>query len=309
MNHQPIQPESEPGSQQFLDWKNEIAEHLNQRMFEFENLVDGNQSLDEQVDLILSQPQEQRSFLFEFSDDRDVIKALLLNINSVRGVKRKSGKMYSSHPALVGHMILKEAGDLAKRDRKHCAMVSFTHDVIEEGGGENPQKYLNSQFLDVSLGDRAIILMEPDVPKESIVDDEYTAIYCHMAEQIKSQADAANVNVEIADRLDDLTDLDYILISNKTSEDKKEKIVRKLAKARFLIDHITAGNDFASPNLLKVFNNVFDLVTSSASQSIGLPITESDIEEGLQKFRTYYDTKQQNIVANIVNYLNKKGIK
>lgn len=292
----------------FVKWRESSSDSINEKMLLMEETIEGIDSLDLQIDKILELPESERYFLGDFKDDKEVIKALVLNLLSVKGKTRKSGRLYSSHPVQVGVTILNNASDLDLETQKDCLLASFTHDFVEEGHIEKPQEYLNNQFTDRSLGDRAIILMEPELTNDLMIGDKYTAIYSHMAEQLKLHSNPPIVNVEIGDRLEDLLDLDYILKSDKTSEQKKEKITKKIAKAKFTIDHITEGNDFASKQLLDIFYNTINFVMKDVSEKIELEITEKDIEKEYKLFSDYLDLNGDNVRNFLNEYLKNKSI-
>lgn len=292
----------------FVNWRESSSDQINEKMVLIDKAIEDIDSLDLQVDKILALSESERYFLGDFKNDKEVIKALILNLLSVKGKTRKSGRLYSSHPVQVGVTILETADDLSEEIKKDCLLASFTHDFVEEGYMENSQEYLNDQFAGKFLGNKSIILMEPELPNDLKAGDEYTTIYSHMAEQLKMNGDPSIVNVEISDRLEDLLDLDYILKSNKSPEQKKDKITKKIAKAKFTIDYITEGNDFASKQLLEIFYETIGFVIKDVSEKIGIGLTEKDIEQEYKIFSEYLNSNRENVREFLNEYLKNKSI-
>lgn len=292
----------------FTEWRNRTYEMLSAILPRWEEDVNIADDLEIQIERVLQNFDLGRDFLEEFKDDKEILEALILNVASVKGKTRRSGKLYSSHPIQVGMTILKIADDLSSEIRKECTLVSLTHDIIEEGNIEDPQDFLNKKFPQLSLGDMAIILMEPELPHNLIEFDKHTVVYSYMAEQLKRHANSSVVNVEISDRLDDILDLDYIIKSDQTLEQKKKRVIKKISKAKFTIDFITNNNDFASFKLLNTFNKAIDYIISNAREIIGIEITKEEVYCQCNEFNNYLSSNMSQVKKVIKEYLAGKSI-
>jgi hypothetical protein len=89
--------------------------------------------MESSVDAFLSRAEEDREFLYPFSNDRDVVRGFLLNVLTMRDHFRKDKRPYPIHPGrlavFLGHLSTRLPDtELLKR----AAVLNQIHDVSEE---------------------------------------------------------------------------------------------------------------------------------------------------------------------------------
>lgn len=264
-------------SVQFIKDRKSGVEALDKQMGELEKILGSSDLFSKQAEIFLSLPSKDRAYLAEFSEDEDLAKVVAFSLRAIKGVKRKDGFVYACHPQRVVEMILQIATDLPTDLRKRAAMIAQLHDVIEE---DTIKAFFNqksqsltlvdlskdklteievmrqardsiNQFLpEQQLGSAVLTVMEPSVAKsridefQSLGKSKFLIIYSYFAQLLKKYANPAPLNVEIADRIDDFMDIDYILNNEKLDEKtKKDKLIRKFARCLFFIDYISHNED------------------------------------------------------------------
>lgn len=263
------------------------------------------------------------------STDEYVVRAELLNVMSTYGHKRKGGNPYASHSVIVGNSIVRFASGMPTEGLIERKKLASLHDVVEEG----PHRYvpngipapntmldfpllrsklditaaartrIDNLFPGQGLGRGVVELMEPIIP-ESVIEmylemgaDRYLVEYSHFTRMLqRSESDAVR-DVEVADRIDDITDRGYILNNELLTEDEKaRKLINKFARC---FHTVSAISDNSNPALVNLFNSVYKEVLQASSHLL----SSNEVDQRVDEFDTFLGTQTEQIDVVLNEYL------
>ena len=134
----------------------------------------------------------------------------LLNAKLTEGKKRKSERHYFTHPGTVAYILLGVLPDDYKPKEKAIA-YGLSHDLLDESLDYNVEQFRNQRELNPHYRDefdKAVLMAQPEMTGIS----RYRLALGRIAGilQVKDTGNPAIANALLADKLDNLTDLDYI---------------------------------------------------------------------------------------------------
>ena len=323
-------------AERFIQERTTSSDKLNTISRKLESLLDPSVPVTRQIKNFFNLSADERTFLQEFSNDTDLATAAVINVQSVRGKTRKSGRAYASHPAQVANTCLELATDISSSARKRSAEVALVHDVIEEdtlpalkkgqvqafsyfdfsqvtlsktAAIAQAREKLNTLLPEANVGEAVVTLMEPLIPEISREEylqqgfSDYLITYAYFGELLRGVTDGAVINAEIADRIDDILDLDYILGSSSDELTKQKKLTDKFAKCLFTVNYICYDHEGnlkqdVSKNLLVAFNMLLaHVVTSSEYTTMESIVTEAS------RYGEFINQNRQQVVSDLNEYL------
>ncbi len=335
--HSEVAPPSEQFDPlSFIEWRSKEVNVLSKSIINFESLEsETGLEIYNPFDAIATEfilDPRSNLFLGQFQNFEDVSRAATLNILSTFGHKRNSGRPYASHPAVVANSIQRIATDISTPQLHESVMLSFLHDVIEEGPlrhalkGTVPvhsilyfqnevdsvqliaksRKKLDYVFPENSTGRSVIELMEPIISAAQMElysqmgFDLNTVEYGTFARMLQRSERSAVGNVEIADRIDDICDLDYIFKKNVAPDVKAKMLAGKLARCRHTVDSISNSKE-VSLRLINGFNALYEFVFQQNSDVIDI----DHFNKKLEGFYRFCDLNKNIIDDSLDNYLVK----
>lgn len=165
--------------------------------------------------------------------DELVERALLLGVDAVRGVRRKSGAPYAVHPIRAAWTLVDVLG--APGLSPKALAYTLIHDALEEGEGKRPETLarLDRAVPGAQLGRASAVLTEPviavDVP--GIAAPVVTTAAFVL--QIQRERDPALATAVLADKIDNTLDLEY-LRGEAEGDGLRHAAAKRLGYARFL---------------------------------------------------------------------------
>lgn len=236
-------------------------------------------------------PLESRFGLF--ITDPNIIRAFVLNIEKMRGVKRKDGNPYAVHPICVAGIIAQVLEDTT--ETRQAIVYALLHDYIEEGEGKNrpAMDELNQDFPQIpQIGEISLLLSEPDFPFKAVSQDhDWNMIEgVALVEQFKMKCDTAMYNSALADKIDNMHGNAYIFSRYKTPEKIAWKLSKKEAFYRFFLENMKGNGD---PRLWQILEHSINTV--SAELQIPQDQTKKKLETYFYIQKTFGDVIRENI--------------
>lgn len=192
-------------------------------------------------------------------------RAYCQNTAKLIGVKRITGAPYATHPTRMAWAVLMLLAD--DEEREHSAIFTLFHDYLEEGDGRNREAV--ERFIqefpaapDAVLS--SIILSEPEIDYDAFPVRrkmmEHVAYVRQIQRAMVHLADASFYNAALADKLDNIHDLDYILCNPRYSPEKvRSRLLEKFGYFQFV--NVQVGHR-ANPALQKLLASAIDTISA-----------------------------------------------
>ncbi len=165
--------------------------------------------------------------------DERVERALLLGVDAVRGVRRKSGEPYAVHPIRAAWILV----DLLGSEGLPPKALAYTlvHDALEEGEGERPAAVarLDRAVPGAHFGRASALLTEPEIEVDVPGIAAPVVTTAAFVLQIQRERDPALATAVLADKIDNTLDLEY-LRAEAEGEGLPHAAAKRLGHARFL---------------------------------------------------------------------------
>ncbi|PIP75554.1 hypothetical protein CO134_01255 [Candidatus Kuenenbacteria bacterium CG_4_9_14_3_um_filter_39_14] len=180
--------------------------------------------------------------------DKEVQKILTFAMDAFKEKKRKDGQYLVTHSL----RLVKDAKYLNISDEEIVKLV-LLHDIVED-------TEFSLEDIRKKFGDKMANLSEFMIEKR--ISDNRDLSLITFVEQLKRGGKKVAI-AEILDRIDDITDLDYLTkdIKNMAEENKNEiykKLAKKFAKCKYAIESVTENFEKDDDVLLKkTFKKLF----------------------------------------------------
>ncbi len=235
-----------------------------------------------------------------------VWQAFWVNTTGLRGVLRKTGGPYSTHPteaALIGYYVL---GPIDKEIAHSTAAICLLHDYLEEGEGFSAQSFKRlkkSVTLSVDSARGAVILSEPDIDYSMYEYPTRIMEYIAYIEQIKCVSSKLNIcffNSVFLDKIHNGHHWAYIVKnSSMTKEQKSKKLTLKLAYYQYVVDQI---GEHADPKFVGI---VRDLIQHYSGE---FGIAQPLMDQGLKKLNDISTKHKSQLKPQIHRYHELIGV-
>lgn len=189
-----------------------------------------------------------------FPFDRRVWAAWLGNTEKLQGVKRLDRFPYATHPTRMAMICLWVLGGGAAAD--DAAVLALLHDYLEEGDGLHAAglEAMRRRFPDEPKACLAgVVLSEPVIDYVSLGRSSELSYWRRVAyvlqarDAIERLGEPSFADAALADKLDNLHDLDYVALDPRLSPAKRaSKLADRLGFFRFVARRI---GPLAAPNM------------------------------------------------------------
>jgi len=198
--------------------------------------------------------------MFEVAPGQEKLRGVLLfALEAFRKAPlRKDGSLLATHSL----ELYKKAKSLGIEDLDVHATV-LLHDTMEDTDATLEDLRLLDEKIGADFSKFALVMTEKrDESEDRDMDLVKFVRQLRAAEGVPEGRKRAIVLAEELDRIDDLSDIEYLtakLDSPEKREEALEKLAQKFAKCRFTIDRVTEGSeeDEDVENLKEVFNAVY----------------------------------------------------
>ncbi len=192
-------------------------------------------------------------------------RAYCQNTAKLIGVKRITGAPYATHPTRMACAMWMLLSDV--QEREHSAIFTLFHDYLEEGDGRT-REAVEAFFREFPAAPQAVlssvILSEPEIDYDAFPVKRKMMEHVAYVRQIKRAMDHLKgsefFNAALADKLDNIHDLDYILCNPRYSPEKKRsRLLEKFGYFQFV--NVQVGPR-ANPALHKLLASAIDAISA-----------------------------------------------
>lgn len=232
----------------------------------------------------------------------------LLNTRKLRGVKRRDHLPYATHPTRMAAICCWQSDEMAT-SVEDAAVLAILHDYLEEGDGLTPQglEQLKADIPSEPDGHRAAVLLsEPMIDYHQFGSElekpfwQRVAYVIQVLDTISQAGHVAFANASVADKIDNLHDLNYIQNDSRlTSEKRIRKLSERLGYFRFIEQMLGLH---ASPSLL------LWLTAGIEERRKEFGVTDAQVATQTERLHAMYDANKERMVPLIQSYQKKMGV-
>ncbi|MFH1521912.1 MAG: hypothetical protein ABIF18_03055 [archaeon] len=218
--------------------------------------------------------------------------------------KRNSGRLYASHPIYVGAIAnhLANYCNASPKITKRATRFGLLHDIIEEGERiTNPEKITKEINCDIQTARKIELLDMPNVSHnyEGELPDKLKG-HVAWAYLLSKQKDSSVHFSVMGDRIDCLSDLDYLF--KKSKEQIPKRLAASLSAYRFMVEKLSESSDLVRPSL-DVYNALEEIVKNDSRlrehQDKYIPQLNKNLENMRKDFEVqahYFDKELKDVV-------------